>query len=259
VSETFARYVALGDSMSIDLFAALDVGATDVAVALERDPGAGHVAPLGAASLFHRNDDVRYADMAGADLSSVYPGIAFQPLASHGATIGDVFGEQLLLLGASHERTLITLTIGGEDLFSAFSAKPKPALLARIASDLTEAYDLLVDAIQRARPESLLLLTTVCDPSDRLGKVPGILDDVGKLPLSALDAFNAHIRSVAAGTPRVALADADAEFLGHGQSVDEADRWYWKRSPLELNARGAHELRRVWLTALDHASRRTAV
>jgi hypothetical protein len=251
---TFARYVALGDSMSIDLFAALDVGATDVAVALERDPGAGHVEPLGAASLLYRNDEARYPDMMGADLVSIHPGIEFQQLASHGATIGDVFGEQLSVLGDSRERTLITLTIGGEDLFSAFSARPKPQLLARIASDLTDAYDLLVDAIRRARPDSLLLLTTVCDPSDRLAKIPGILDDVGTLPLSALESFNNHIRARAGATPGIVLADADAEFLGHGQSVDEADRWYWKRSPLELNARGAHELRRVWLAAVDRVS-----
>ena len=46
----FSQYVALGDSMSIDLYPALDAGETDVAVALEWDPRAGDVAPLRAAS-----------------------------------------------------------------------------------------------------------------------------------------------------------------------------------------------------------------
>ena len=41
----FTQYVALGDSMSIDLFPALDAGETDVAVALERDPTVGNVMP----------------------------------------------------------------------------------------------------------------------------------------------------------------------------------------------------------------------
>ncbi|MDB4888358.1 MAG: hypothetical protein JWL61_213, partial [Gemmatimonadetes bacterium] len=34
----FTQYVALGDSVSIDLYPALDAGEIDVAVALERDP-----------------------------------------------------------------------------------------------------------------------------------------------------------------------------------------------------------------------------
>jgi len=32
----FSRYIALGDSMSIDLYPALDAGEIDIAVALER-------------------------------------------------------------------------------------------------------------------------------------------------------------------------------------------------------------------------------
>ena len=61
-AEPFRSYVALGDSMSIDLYPALDAGEVDVAVALERVPEAGAVAPLGAASLLHRNDDARWPD-----------------------------------------------------------------------------------------------------------------------------------------------------------------------------------------------------
>ena len=44
----FTQYVALGDSISIDLYPALDAGEIDVAVALERDPTAG-LRALGAA------------------------------------------------------------------------------------------------------------------------------------------------------------------------------------------------------------------
>src|SRR3982751_5161002 len=91
----FTQYVALGDSMSIDLYPALDAGEVDVAVALERVPTAGAVAPLGAASLLYRNDDVRWPEEQGADLLSYYPAIEMQNLATDGATIGDVFGEQL--------------------------------------------------------------------------------------------------------------------------------------------------------------------
>lgn len=250
----FTSYIALGDSMSIDMYPALDAGATDVAVALERLPSVGAVAPLGAASLLYRNDEAHWPDELGLDLVSRYPRISHRNLASDGATIGDVFGEQLPQLDESDEPTLVTLTIGSEDLFSAFSREPRRSLLERIVTDLGEAYDLLIDAIRRVRPEALIIATTVLDPSDRSGRVAGVLDDVGRLPLKGLDTFNAHLRTVAGGTRGVVLAEAYGHFLGRGASVAEAERWYWRRSPLELNARGAHELRMLWLEALDRAA-----
>ena len=69
----FARYIALGDSVSIDLYPALDAGEIDVAVALERDPSVGRVAPLGAASLFYHNTHDRWPEFAGDDLLSRFP------------------------------------------------------------------------------------------------------------------------------------------------------------------------------------------
>lgn len=247
----FTTYVALGDSMSIDLYPALDAGEMDVAVALERDPNAGSVAPLGAASLFYQNDDARWPDERGTDLASRYPGIAFHNLASDGATIGDVFGEQLPRLDERERATLVTLTAGGNDLLSAFSNKPRASLLEAIARDVAEAYEFLLDAVRRALPESLIVLSTIYDPSDRLGRIPGVLEDAGKLPLEILDGMNDHIRRLASGTPSVALADVYAHFLGHGASAAEEDRWYWRRSFIEPNAVGAHEIRRVWRDVLD--------
>ena len=128
----FSHYIALGDSMSIDLYPALDAGEIDVAVALERDATAGRVAALGAASLFYRNDEGRWPEEIGNDLVSRFPAIEFANFAMDGATIGDVFGEQLPQLIESEEPTLLTLTIGATDLFSAFTNRPKTALLDRI-------------------------------------------------------------------------------------------------------------------------------
>lgn len=250
---TFREYVALGDSYSIDMYAALDAGKTDVSVALERVEGAGTVAPLGAASLLFQNNDESHPDESGSDLSSMFPGITFRRLATDGATIGDVFGEQLALLGESDEPTLITLTLGSEDLFSAFSRSPKKALLEQIVADLGEAYDLLVAAIRAARPNATLILTTVTDPSDRTGRIPGVLDDAGKLPLEGLDALNARVRAFNDPIQRTYVADAYGLFLGHGASVGEEHRWYWRRSPIELNATGANELRKLWLETLREA------
>jgi lysophospholipase L1-like esterase len=248
-----ASYVALGDSMSIDLYPALDAGEIDVAVALERDPHAGAVAKIGAASLLHHNDDARWPEEQGADLVSRYPGITFDNLASDGATIGDVFGEQLPQLDESEGDTLITLTIGGNDLLSAFSNKPRRSLMEAIGRDIGEAYEFLLDAIRRARPNAVIVLTTIYDPSDRLGRIPGVLEDAGKLPLDILDTLNDRIRALAAATPNAVLADVYLHFLGHGASVPESDRWYWRRSLIEPNAAGANEIRRVWRDAIDVA------
>jgi hypothetical protein len=115
----FTRYIALGDSMSIDLYPALDAGEVEVAVALERVPTAGRVAPLGASSLLYRNAEERWPDDVGNDLSSMYPDIAFVNLASDGATLGEVFGEQNTQLTDSDYAVLMTLTVGGKDLLSA--------------------------------------------------------------------------------------------------------------------------------------------
>lgn len=245
----FSHYVALGDSLSIDLYPALDAGETDVAVALERVSTAGSVAPLGAASLFYSNADERWPEDAGADLVHRFPGIELTNLAADGATIGDVFGEQLPSVVPSEVPTLVTLTIGAEDIFSAYRNRPGAKLLKRITRDVIQAYDALVDRVLELRPDALLLLTTMCDPSDRTGRVPGVLEDAGRLPLAPIDAFNAHVRERARGDARLRLADAYLHFLGHGASVPEPDRWYWRRSPLEPNAQGAHELRRVWMQA----------
>ncbi len=249
----FSTYVALGDSMSIDLYPALDAGEIDVAVALERDPGAGTVAAIGAASLLVQNDDARWPGEQGADLATGYPGVTLRNLAADGATIGDVFGEQLAQLDESDDGTLVTLTVGSNDLLSAFANKPRLSLLEAIARDVGDAYELLLDAIRHARPNSLVVLTTIYDPSDRMGRIPGVLDAAGKLPLAILDGLNARIRALADGTPNAALADVYAHFLGHGAAVPEEERWYWRRSPLEPNARGAHEIRRVWRDVIDEA------
>ncbi len=252
----FTRYVALGDSMSMDLYPALDAGEIDVAVALERDPQAGSVALIGAASLLYQNDDARWPDEQGNDLVTRYPGITLQNLAADGASIGDVFGEQLSQLDATDDATLVTLTVGGNDLLSAISNKPRASLLERIARDVGDAYEFLLDAIRRARPTSLILLTSIYDPSDGLGRIPGILEDVGTLPLHVIDGLNERIRVLASGAPNAVFADAHAHFLGHGATAADGARWYWRRSLIEPGAAGASEIRRVWREALDEAELR---
>lgn len=247
----FARYIALGDSVSIDLYPALDAGRTDVAVALERATAAGDIAPIGAASLLYKNSEEQWPDDFGNDLISRYPGIELVNLAEDGATIGDVFGEQLTQVEDTDDAVLLTLTVGGNDLLSAYGNRPKKALLEKIEHDIAEAYDFLVDHLRGRFPNGSLIVNTIYDPSDRSGKIPGVYEEIGPLPLEILDRMNDHIRALAIGTPRVSLADIYAHFLGHGVSVAENDRWYWRRSLVEPNAEGANQIRRLWLDVVD--------
>lgn len=245
-----AQYIALGDSVSIDLYPALDAGETDVAVALERRPSAGAVARIGAASLLYRNDDERWPEFAGRDLVSIHPGITHENLAQDGATIGDVFGEQLPQLEASDRETLVTLTIGGNDLLATYAARPSGRVFERIVQDIGEAYEILVGKVREAFPRVVILVATIYDPTDRSARLPGVFDDPGPLPLRHLDALNARIREIARSHQDTRLADVYAHFLGRGVSVDEQDRWYWRRSIIEPSAAGASEVRRVWWEAL---------
>jgi len=237
--------------MSIDLYPALDLGETDVAVALERVVQAGAIAPVGAASLLHTNDVDRWPDFSGDDLVSRFPGITLKNLCIDGATIGDVFSEQLLELEASESETIITVTVGGNDLLSAFATHRRKPIMASIVRDIAQAYEFLVNELARLRPRAEILVTTVYDPSDGTGRMPGLFEDAGVLPLEHLDTLNDRIRQLAMRTPDVRLADVHAHFLGHGVTAPEAERWYWRRSLIEPSAQGASEIRRVWLEALD--------
>ncbi len=250
IAESFTRYIALGDSTSIDLYPALDAGEIDVAVALERNVTAGRIAPLGAASLLYKNADELWPEDAGNDLVSSNPSIIYQNLATDDATIGDVFGEQLPQIDEGDDPVLFTLTVGTNDLYSAVRNRPKRPLLEKIEHDIAEAYDFLIDMIRGRFSNGVLMVNTLYDPSDGTGAIPGVSEEVGAFPLEILDRLNDHIRALAVGTPRVLLADVHARFLGHGATVEEKDRWYWRRSLVEPNARGANELRHLWLETL---------
>ena len=248
-----AHYIALGDSVSIDLYPALDAGETSVAVALERIPTAGAVAPIGAASLLHRNDDARWPEFTGRDILARAPHARHTNLSEDGATIGDVFGEQLPAVEESGEPTLVTLTLGGNDLLSVLAAAPPPKVFRRAVEDIGAAYAHLVGELAARLPYSLLLLTTIYDPSDRTGRLPGVVETRAPLPLQHLDALNRRIREIAAATPTARVAEVYGHFLGHGVTAPEEERWYWRRSLIEPSAAGASEVRRVWLEAIEEA------
>ena len=237
----FARYVALGDSMSSDHYPTCDVRGLDMPPP--------RLDPLGAAALLYRNDDVRWPDFAGRDLAHRSPGVVFTDLTEDGALIEDVSSGQLDRLGHDlHDPgILVTLTAGGNDLLDAlFAGRPLERVVPGIERDYTE----LVNLLRGEMPRATLVLTTVYDPTDGTRVLPR-LQELGRLPLEYLARFNGHVRETAARTPGALLGDVHRHFLGHGITAAGLECWYWSPSPIEPSARGASEIRRVWWEALE--------
>jgi lysophospholipase L1-like esterase len=237
----FTQYVALGDSMSIDKYPSLDLG---------RD---GAHLPAGAASLLHRNHDATWPDSSGKDVSSLYPGISFNNFTFDGATTWDVLSTQLHEVNIETDGsapTLVTLTIGGNDLLKAYNVEEDLDAVARaIGDNVTEC----VAKISQAFPESTILVTTVYDPTDGTGIMPGDAEIFGRLPIEHLHTLNTHIRTLDDGA-RVFVADAEEHFRGHGRLGPPDDQWYWPEGPIEPSARGADGLRELWLQTLDRVN-----
>jgi lysophospholipase L1-like esterase len=239
----FTLYVALGDSMSSDHYPTCDVRRLDTPPA--------RLDPLGAAALLHRNDDHRWPEFKGRDLETFAPDAELLNLAEDGAMIDDVATEELARLGRDSRDPgiLLTLTAGGNDLLDALAAGRG---LDGAVTQAARRYTDLVDTIREELPRATIVLSTVYDPTDGTGRLPG-LEGYGRLPLEQLDRFNGRIREVAGSVPGTVLADVHRHFLGHGVTAPEAERWYWHRNLIEPNARGASEIRRVWCEILEAA------
>src|SRR5919107_4998263 len=90
-------YAALGDSISIDLYAG--------------GPGRG------GASLLVRNRDADFPDWRARDLATTRPELGFALLATDGGTTASVLDAQLPRLESSRVAPrIVTLTAGGNDV-----------------------------------------------------------------------------------------------------------------------------------------------
>ena len=229
-------YAALGDSISIDDYAG--------------GPGRG------GASLLFRNRDDDFPDWAGRDLRTLDPATRLALLATDGATTTTLLARQLPRLRALPLRpTLVTLTIGGNDLLSAYGdTAAARGVIARVEQAVGES---LAGIAALLAPEARVVVGTVYDPSDgtadaeRLG-LPPWPDAV-----EAIGALNAALRRVAERHGAV-VADIAGVFSGHGLRAGDPtqrdprpqDRRLWFCDLIEPNAWGADGVRTAFWAAL---------
>jgi hypothetical protein len=233
-----ARYIALGDSISIDDYAG--------------GPGRG------AASLLHHNRDDDFPELRGRDLVSRHPAAKLHLKAADGATTRAVLEKQITHLPNDEGgRTIITLTGGGNDLL--LTLQMRGTLLGEDAEGVVRRVRAIVGSVRNRYQDVLVIVGTIYDPTDGVGDLinPGF---PLHRELSLFQRVNDAIRELADGD-RVHLADIHRHFLGHGNHHadpanpyhDAADPTPWFTGTIEPNARGASEVRRLFWQALVEA------
>ena len=233
----FRTYVALGDSISIDDYPVMD----------HQERTGARVVGLGAVALLRRNRDAIWPEFAGRDLEALAPGIRCHDLTYDGATTEGVLGGLAAgLPDADPDAALATLTVGGNDLLALIGASRADGergvdrALARVGE--------IVDRVRERLPRATVLAGTVYDPTDATGALEG--HRLRAEEMEWLARFNRGVASRCAERGAT-LVDIHAHFIGHGRSAPPAERWYWSGSIIEPSSRGASEVRRLWLDAVE--------
>jgi lysophospholipase L1-like esterase len=230
-------YVALGDSISIDDYAG----------------GRG----CGGPGLLFANRADDFPQWRGHDLVSDHPDATLALLATDGATTRTLLDVQLPRLAALRlHPTIVTVTIGGNDVLSAYGNTPAARESIReVARALSQALRHLQPAVAAG---GRVIVGTVYDPSDGTG-------DTGSLGLPAwpdavgvIDELNAALRDVAL-QHGAAVAEIGRHFHGHGLLAGDpaqalarpANRMLWFCNVIEPNAWGGNGVREALWAAMQ--------
>jgi lysophospholipase L1-like esterase len=234
-SGTGPLYVALGDSISIDEYAG--------------GPGRG------GASLLHTNRDDDFPEWRGRDLRSTLPGSAFAMLATDGGTTRTLEDVQLPRLAALPAPSVVTLTIGGNDLLGAYG---DTALARRVVAGVRASVGRALDRIgSLVAPSGRVVVGTVYDPSDGTGDTARLGLPPWPDGVALIAELNEALRTTATAAG-AAVAEIAERFRGHGllagdptaPSARPADRDQWFCRLIEPNAWGAGGVRAAFWAAL---------
>lgn len=199
---------------------------------------------VGSASLLYRNHDELWPEFKGRDLvSSGYD--VYECLAMDSARMPDVLGSQLPLTDPLSD--LITLTIGGNDLLHILATVRDIDQITADARSLQREYTWMIDRIHHHAPRATIVCSSIFDPTDGTGQ---LREDGLKVPIHLLFELNDAIARTCGERSFTKFANIAKHFSGHGITAAGDDRWFWKGSVIEPSARGASEIRRVWVATL---------
>jgi hypothetical protein len=236
----FTHYLALGDSISIDLYPSLDASH-------ERESHRR----VGAASRF-------------AELLRVYHNrdLTFTNMTADGATIHQILMQATKSTRHSEhgEGLLITVTAGGNDI--SFSAMHGELNTGRICTN----WDLLVADLLSRFPKATVIVNTLYDPTEGTGtfggeEVAGQWERIAEQYSYGRQHLSFHIADAVLNSkiPNLLLADVRALFKGHGVTAPVEDQWYYDKFMIEPNYKGAAQIAELWLGTLHEAAERTGV
>ncbi|WP_222263074.1 SGNH/GDSL hydrolase family protein [Modestobacter marinus] len=228
--------MALGDSISIDDYAG--------------GPGRG------GASLLVANRDDDFPEWRGRDLRTALTDVTFSLLATDGATTRTLVDGQLPRLAALRVRpTLVTVTIGGNDLLGAYGdTAAARTVIDRVAAGLARA---LTEIAGHLAPFGRVVVGTVYDPSDGTGDAVRLGLPAWPDAVAVLGELNDRLREVALGHG-AGVAEIARHFHGHGllagdpgrREARPAERDLWFCNLIEPNAWGAGGVREAFWAAV---------
>lgn len=144
-------------------------------------------------------------------------------------------------LEACSDRTLVTLTVGGNDLLSGLGATPSWPL-----DGFARSLSQTLERLHQLYPSLTLLVGNVYDPGEGTGTVQSG-HDMFAPQLSRLPVLNRLLADVAQAHG-AQFIDIHTHFRGHAIGDDE-----WIFCDIEPTKRGSSEIRRLWWEALGHA------
>lgn len=213
-------------------------------------------------SLLEQNNDTRWAEFIGDDLTARYGPVEVVDVSRSGAQTPDLTERQIPDLEAQGPfpgPTAVFITIGGNDLVNGLTAPGGPSSVPpRVEANIRAA----VDELKALFPDGAsILITNIYEPTDGEGQTNecffGLRVDAAE---PALDDANGRTLALAQ-EQGFAWVDLRAHFKGHGfnhgretiDAYDAADPTLWLQDDcIHPTARGHHEIRRLFLAALDN-------
>lgn len=209
------------------------------------------------------NNEARWPDHAEADLGARFPELEVLDVSVSGATTDSLIAVQLPRVDAAWGpsvagETLVVITIGGNDMSEGtFSGDPAGAVDSVVAN-LEVIADHFLDPA-RFPDGAYVYITNVYEPTDGTGQVDECFYG---LDLSAvIEEFERLLDEsrALAEAQGWAWVDLRGHFLGHGFRYDEEGDWTDEEDPtlwfqddcIHPNPRGHHEIRRLFLAAID--------